>query len=234
MPDRELQIFGQPCRWRETMRYPRALFCDARIVLFVGIAAVDISLRSVVLLASAMAVFLILEHMGMTVPAALRQLRTIGAGRSRRATSRPRREMVCHAGETVCGQWCPMRLASRSHPRWLSRQLARAAMIATVSSCLMTGMTADSAAVMVWEGLAGFYRDENAGHDLSRGNDDTGSGWATPLRSPGPFNPLLQESCPVNDDDISECIPVIHRTNVIQGSLDPLVVSSPFMDIPPD
>lgn len=77
--------FKKRIHWRDTMREPRLVIFDARVVFFFLILAVHLRVWTAVLLVAAMLVFWLVERAGYRFPSAVRAVRSTFAGVQRPA-----------------------------------------------------------------------------------------------------------------------------------------------------
>lgn len=77
--------FKKRIHWRDTMREPRLIIFDARVVFFFIILAVHLRVWMAVLLVSALFVFWLVERAGYRFPSAMRAIRSTFAGSHRPA-----------------------------------------------------------------------------------------------------------------------------------------------------
>lgn len=77
--------FKKRIHWRDTMREPRLVIFDARVVFFFLILAVHLRVWTAILLVSAMLVFWLVERAGYRFPSAMRAIRSTFAGTHRPA-----------------------------------------------------------------------------------------------------------------------------------------------------
>lgn len=77
--------FKQRIMWRDTMREPRLLIFDARVVFFILLLAVHLAVWTAVLLIAAALTFWGVERVGYRYPSALRAIRSTFAGAIRPA-----------------------------------------------------------------------------------------------------------------------------------------------------
>lgn len=85
MSERETDIYKERIIWRETIREPRLVGFDARIVVFFLLLAAHLAWWTFGLLCSAAVVFLLVEKAGYRFPSALRAIRSTFAGNQRPA-----------------------------------------------------------------------------------------------------------------------------------------------------
>ncbi|WP_320109284.1 IcmT/TraK family protein [Brucella sp. JSBI001] len=77
--------FKRKVHWRDSMREPRLMIFDARLVFFFLLLAVHLAVWTAVLLLAAMLVFWLVERAGYRFPSALRTIRATFAGHRRPA-----------------------------------------------------------------------------------------------------------------------------------------------------
>lgn len=77
--------FKRKVHWRNSMREPRLMIFDARLVFFFLLLAVHLAVWTAVLLLAAMLVFWLVERAGYRFPSALRTIRATFAGHRRPA-----------------------------------------------------------------------------------------------------------------------------------------------------
>ncbi|WP_210346935.1 IcmT/TraK family protein [Aminobacter sp. SR38] len=77
--------FKKKVHWRDSMREPRLMIFDARLVFFFLLLAVHLALWTAILLLAAMLVFWLVERAGYRFPSALRTIRATFAGQRRPA-----------------------------------------------------------------------------------------------------------------------------------------------------
>ncbi len=119
-------LYGSPCYWRPTMQPARMFVWDARLFPVVLLVLLHFRLWTVLLAAIVLGLALILQRRGMSVPAACRRVRSLLAGRHRRATSRPPRRPVSWTDECKDGwRWDPSKCRSVPPPRWLRKASKR-------------------------------------------------------------------------------------------------------------
>ena len=84
----EGSMFGEPIVWRDTMRAPRLLIFDARLIFCCALLIVHLRVWTVLILVVGIIVFWLIERAGLRFPSALRALRSRFAGAARPATPR--------------------------------------------------------------------------------------------------------------------------------------------------
>ena len=84
----EASMFGEPIVWRDTMRAPRLLIFDARLIFCCALLIIHLRIWTVMLLVVGIIVFWLIERAGLRFPSALRALRSTIAGAARPAMSR--------------------------------------------------------------------------------------------------------------------------------------------------
>jgi intracellular multiplication protein IcmT len=85
MSEEDRNIYKERIIWRETMREPRLIGFDARIVIFFLLLAAHLAWWTFGLLCGAAVVFLLVEKAGYRFPSALRAVRSTFAGNQRPA-----------------------------------------------------------------------------------------------------------------------------------------------------
>ena len=81
-------MFGEPIVWRDTIRSPRLLVFDARLIFFCALIVFHLRIWTVVALLVGVMVFWLIERAGLRFPSALRALRSRLAGATRPAMPR--------------------------------------------------------------------------------------------------------------------------------------------------
>lgn len=85
MSEEERNIYKERIIWRETIREPRLIGFDARIVIFFLLLAAHLAWWTFGLLCGAAVVFLLVEKAGYRFPSAFRAVRSTFAGNHRPA-----------------------------------------------------------------------------------------------------------------------------------------------------
>lgn len=85
MSEEDRNIYKERIIWRETIREPRLIGFDARIVIFFLLLAAHLAWWTFGLLCGAAVVFLLVEKAGYRFPSALRAVRSTFAGNQRPA-----------------------------------------------------------------------------------------------------------------------------------------------------
>jgi intracellular multiplication protein IcmT len=77
--------YRQPILWRDTIREPRLMIFDARLIFFFLLLGVHLALWTFLLLCAAILIFWLVERAGYRFPSALRAVRATFAGSHRPA-----------------------------------------------------------------------------------------------------------------------------------------------------
>ncbi|MDE2674042.1 MAG: IcmT/TraK family protein [Paracoccaceae bacterium] len=141
-------IYGQPLPWRETMRFPKVITIDSRILVFVALAVFNISYVTFFLLLVMVPVFIFLAHKQIRVESALRYVRLFLLGLDRPATPLPPRRAVNYSASTSWGRWCPRRL--RVIP-WFRLPFL------FLLAIFLTGYSPPTHAWVYWQGLSSHW-----------------------------------------------------------------------------
>lgn len=101
MAESSFNIYGTPVYWRETVRTPRLLIFDARLIFFFLLLILHLRLWTFIALVLACCGFWLIERYGYAFPNALRAIRSLIAGRQRPALPGYRyRSMIDYGFET--------------------------------------------------------------------------------------------------------------------------------------
>lgn len=115
MSDEERNIYKERIVWRETIREPRLVGFDARIVFFFLLLAAHLAWWTFGLLCSAAVVFLFVEKAGYRFPSALRAIRSTFAGNQRPAFFKGNYRKAVDFGFEYMRPWpAPIEVAARA------------------------------------------------------------------------------------------------------------------------
>ena len=78
-------IYGEPIVWRDTIRSPRLLIFDARLIFCCALLIVHLRVWTALILLVGIVIFWLIERAGLRFPSALRALRSKIAGAARPA-----------------------------------------------------------------------------------------------------------------------------------------------------